>query len=713
MDTQITSGAGPAAELSGADRYSNRELSWLDFNMRVLSLADDHSVPLLERLKFCAIYASNLDEFFMVRVAGLKDQVAAGLGALSVDGLTAGVQLSELRRLVMQQARLLERIHVDRLQPALADAGVVVRPWSELSAADHAAAGDVFDRRIFPVLTPLAVDPGHPFPYISNLSLNLAVQVSDPSSGRRLFARLKVPNTISRFLQVPSGVFVPVEQVIAANLGHLFPGMTIAGAWAFRVTRNADFTLNDADADDLVEAVELELRRRRFGRAIRLEVDRAMPTDTLELLVRELDLDPDDVYEFRGLLDCTGYWQLVGLDRPDLLDPPFSGLTPAPLKDLDDREKLFARLREADVLLHHPYDSFSASVSEFIHQASIDPQVLAIKQTLYRTSGDSPIVQSLIRAAELGKQVAVLVEVKARFDEQANIQWARRLEQVGVHVAYGLIGLKIHTKTTLVVRDEPEGIRCYCHIGTGNYNSITASTYEDLGLLTADPEIGDDLTQLFNFLTGYGRDAEYDNLVIAPLTMRATLRRLIRTEMEAPAGKIILKLNSLVDVETIDLLYKASRAGVSIDLIVRGICSLRPGVPGLSENIRVRSILGRYLEHSRIYYFANGDGVGLPIYYIGSADLMPRNLDRRVEALVKIKDPRVIDRLAEVIEVNLADDWLAWELGADRVYRRLQGRTIQCQETFQALAIERAVTKQAAIPRAVKGEGPIPEGIYR
>ncbi len=704
--------AESAAELAGTDRFINRELSWLEFNHRVLSLADDATIPLLERLKFCAIYASNLDEFFMVRVAGLKHQVAAGLASRSVDGLTPTGQLVEVRRVVLQQARLLERFHIDRLQPALAAAGLAVRQWSDLGESDREAACDEFDRRIFPVLTPLAVDPGHPFPYISSLSLNLAVQVSDPHKGRRRFARLKVPSTIPRFLQVPSGSFVAVEQVIAANLQQLFPGMRIVGAWAFRVTRNADFTLNDADADDLVEAVELELRRRRFGRAIRLEVDHSMPAETLQLLMRELDLDAEDVYDYRGLLDCTGYWQLVGVDRPDLLDPPFTGVIPAPLRDLEDRRQLFARLREADVLLHHPYDSFNDSVGEFVHQASLDPQVLAIKQTLYRTSGDSPIVQSLIRAAELGKQVAVLVEVKARFDEQANIQWARRLEEAGVHVAYGLIGLKIHTKTTLVVRDEPDGIRRYCHIGTGNYNSKTASTYEDLGLLTADPEIGDDLTQMFNFLTGYGHGAEYGNLLIAPLTLRSTLRDLIRQEMEAGDGRIVLKLNSLVDAELIDLLYEASGRGVSIDLIVRGICGLVPGVPGLSENIRVRSILGRYLEHSRIYCFANGDGPSRPSYHIGSADLMPRNLDRRVEALVHITDPRLIDRLAQILDINLADDWLAWELGPDRVYRRLSGRTVNAHDTFQALAIERSALERSATT-AVPTDSISPQGIYR
>lgn len=677
--------------LSDRSRFTNRELSWLDFNSRVLELAEDPAVPLLERLRFCSIYASNLDEFFMVRVAGLKDQVAAGVTKPAFDGLSPIAQLSQIRGMVGQQAHQLERVLIDRLQVALADAGVEILDWVELDEEDQKAASVEFEQRIFPVLTPLAVDPGHPFPYISNLSLNLAVQVVDPTSSRRRFARLKVPDILPRFMTLPSGRHVPLEQVIAAHLQTLFPGMEVAGAWPFRVTRNADLTLNDEDADDLLEAVEIELRRRRFGRAIRLEIDHTMSADTLQLLVRELDLDPEDVYTYRGLLDCTGFGPIIDLDKPALRYPPYVGLTPGRLRDLDGADDMFERLREGDIVLHHPYDSFNSSVSEFIRLAARDPKVLAIKLTLYRTSGDSPILESLIRAAELGKQVAVLVEVKARFDERANIQWARRLEQAGVHVAYGLVGLKIHTKTTLVIRAEPEGLRRYCHIGTGNYNPRTARVYEDIGLLTADPLLGDDLTQLFNFLTGYGRNVDYQNLLVAPQGLRGELEELIRGEINAPAGlgRIIMKMNSLVDPNLIDLLYEASRAGVPIDLIVRGTCSLRPGVAGLSENIKVRSIVGRYLEHSRIYYFANADGPGEPGYYIGSADLMQRNLDRRVEAVVRLRDPAIQQRVQEIIEGNLADDSSSWELGPDGHYQRLVADTFHLHEESQRAAIER------------------------
>lgn len=672
-------------------RFTNRELSWLDFNSRVLELAEDPAVPLLERLRFCSIYASNLDEFFMVRVAGLKDQVAAGVTKPAFDGLSPVAQLSQIRGMVGQQAHQLERVLIDRLQVALADEEVEILDWAELDEEDQKAASVEFEQRIFPVLTPLAVDPGHPFPYISNLSLNLAVQVVDPTSSRRRFARLKVPDTLPRFMTLPSGRHVPLEQVIAAHLHTLFPGMEVAGAWPFRVTRNADLTLNDEDADDLLEAVEIELRRRRFGRAIRLEIDHTMSADTLQLLVRELDLDPDDVYTYRGLLDCTGFGPIIDLDKPGLRYPPYVGLTPGRLRDLDGADDMFERLREGDIVLHHPYDSFNSSVSEFIRLAARDPKVLAIKLTLYRTSGDSPILESLIRAAELGKQVAVLVEVKARFDERANIQWARRLEQAGVHVAYGLVGLKIHTKTTLVIRAEPEGLRRYCHIGTGNYNPRTARVYEDIGLLTADPLLGDDLTQLFNFLTGYGRNVHYQNLLVAPQGLRGELEELIRGEINAPngSGRIIMKMNSLVDPNLIDLLYEASEAGVPIDLIVRGTCSLRPGVAGLSENIKVRSIVGRYLEHSRIYYFANADGLGEPGYYIGSADLMQRNLDRRVEALVRLRDPAIQQRVQEIIEGNLADDSSSWELGSDGEYKRLVTGTFHLHEESQRAATER------------------------
>lgn len=675
-----------------ASKYRNRELSWLDFNSRVLAQAEDSQLPLLERLKFCAIYASNLDEFYMVRVAGLKDQVAGGVTATPPDGLAPLTQLHEIRRLTEQQLHRLEQVHLDRLVPALAAEEIRVVGWADLDESERKEATGEFEDRVFPVLTPLAVDPGHPFPYISNLSLNLAVSVTEPDSKRRRFARVKVPPTLPRFVLLSSGRYVPIEQIIAAHLALLFPGMEIAGAWPFRVTRNADLTLDDEDADDLLEAVEIELRRRRFGRAIRLEIDHTMPSETLQLLLRELDLDDEDVYDFRGLLDCTGYWQLVELDRPDLSQPQFPGTTPPQLRDLESSEDFFARIREDDVLLHHPYDSFSSTVSEFVRQASLDPKVLAIKLTLYRTSGDSPIVQSLIRAAEKGKQVAALVEVKARFDERANIDWARRLEEAGVHVAYGLVGLKIHCKTTLVVRSESDGLRQYCHIGTGNYNPKTARIYEDLGLLTANEEIGEDLTQLFNYLTGYGRNVDYDRLVVAPQRLRPKLTQLIANEAEAPAGtgRIVIKMNSLVDADLIDRLYEAAQAGVKIDLIVRGICCLRPGVPGLSENITVHSLVGRYLEHSRIFYFANGRGPGESAYYLGSADLMPRNLDRRVEVLVRLDGEETARRIDGLIEVNLADDTLAWELGADGQYRRVRGRSLSTHDRFEAMAIARA-----------------------
>jgi polyphosphate kinase len=685
----MTDPADPPSASTG--RYTNRELSWLDFNSRVLAMAEDTAVPVLERLRFCSIYASNLDEFFMVRVAGLKDQIAARLTQNSPDGLTPAGQLHAIRREVAEQVHRLERVHVDRLLPALADAGIEIREWQHLGPDDRAAATNEFEQRIFPILTPLAVDPGHPFPYISNLSLNLAVQVTDLASERRRFARLKVPDTLPRFLTLPSGTHVLLEQVIAAHLDALFPGMAVAGSWPFRVTRNADLTLNDEDADDLLEAVELELRRRRFGRAIRLEIDHTMPADTRELLLRELDLDEEDVFRYRGLLDCTGFAPIIDLDEPDLRYPPYGASTANRLRDVENSADFFGRIREGDILLHHPYDSFNSSVSDFVGHASRDPHVRAIKLTLYRTSGDSPILESLIRAAESGKQVAVLVEVKARFDERVNIQWARRLEEAGVHVAYGLVGLKIHTKTSLVVRSESDGLRRYCHIGTGNYNPGTARFYEDIGLLTSDPEIGDDLTQLFNFLTGYGRNVVYKNLLVAPRSLRPALRVLIDSEVAAGPGRgrIFLKMNGLVDIELIDRLYAASQAGVSIDLVVRGICSLRPGIPELSENIRVRSIVGKYLEHSRIYYFGNADGLGQPGYFMGSADLMPRNLDRRVEAVVRLKDPAAQQRIQEIIDANLTDDQLSWVLGPDGAYTRLGGDTFQLHDYLQGLAVAR------------------------
>jgi polyphosphate kinase len=672
-------------------RFLNRELSWLAFNARVLALvADDR--PLLERAKFLAIFADNLDEFFQVRVAGLKDQVAGGVTAATPDGRSPEAQLDEIRAVTERLCAEHERLWVDEIRPALADTGIDIVDWDDLTIAERDELADLFHDRVFPVLTPLAVDPGHPFPYISDLSLNLAVLLAPPEGGRRLFARVKVPSSLPRFVQLDAtGRWVLLEQVIAAHLGVLFPGLTVLEWHLFRVTRNADLTVKEGEADDLLAAVETELRRRRFGNAIRLEVVETMSVEVRDLLLRELDLEPDDLYTHRTLLDLSSLWQLYGLNRSDLKDAPWTPVTEPRLAEDTSETSIFDELREGDVLVHHPYSSFTSSVVSFIRQAADDPAVLAIKITIYRTSGDSPIIEALIHAAEKGKQVAVLVELKARFDERANIEWARRLEEAGVHVAYGLVGFKIHTKVCLVIRDEPDGIRRYCHIGTGNYNPRTARLYEDLGLLTADPEIGADAAHLFNFLTGYGRGVGYRTLLVAPDTMRAGLEKRISREMASGAGRIVMKMNSLVDPDLVDRLYEASQAGVQIDLIIRGICCLRPGVAGLSDNIRVRSLVGRYLEHSRIYYFANGHGDGRPEHLIGSADLMPRNLDRRVEVLVQVRDPALTQRLDEVIDVNLADDRLAWMLDGDGVWHRpVPLGDVDAHERFQELALARA-----------------------
>jgi len=679
-----------------SDRLLNRELAWLDFDARVLALADDPLVPLLEKAKFLAIFSSNLDEFFQVRVAGLKDQVAAGLSSTSPDGRSPAQQLLEIRDRVQELCREQERIFLEVVVPRLAEHGIVFSSWSELDEDDVKHLDEVFEERIFPVLTPLAVDPSHPFPYISHLSLSLGVLVRDPRTGERRFARLKLPTNLPRFVVMPDGErFVSLEQVIAAHLDQLFPGMDVEGHFAFRVTRNADLTLEEEEAEDLLEAVELELRRRRFRRAVRLEVDASVDPHSLAVIQRELDLDDDDVYTLVGPLDLSGLWAVHALDRPELKDRPWTPLTPpafAPAEE-GDRLDLFGAIRDHDLLVHHPYDSFTATVEEFVRLAARDPRVLAIKVTLYRTSGDSPIVKNLIRAAELGKQVAALVELKARGDEQRNIEWARRLEEAGVHVVYGLVGLKTHSKTCLVVRDDPDGIRRYCHIGTGNYNSTTARLYEDLGLLTTHEDIADDLTHLFNYLTGFSREVDYATLIVAPQELRHRLVELVRGEAaRGPAGGITLKLNSLGDPELIDALYEASQAGVRIDLVVRGMVCLRPGVPGLSETIRVRSIVGRFLEHSRIYRFDNGAGPGVPCYLIGSADWMPRNLDRRVEALVPVTDPALEARLQEILDVNLADDVLAWELQPDGTWHRVRpegGGTVDTHVRLQELALAR------------------------
>ena len=680
-----------ATVAGGESRFLNRELSWLDFDARVFALAADDRVPLLERAKFLAIASQNLDEFFRVRVAGLKDQVAAGLGVSSPDGLTPGEQLTAIRSCVDELAERQSRIFLDGIVPALADVGIRMSDWESLDDDDREHMVRVFHERIFPVLTPLGVDPGHPFPHIADLSLNLAVMVRDPAGGDRRFARVKVPGLLPRFVVMPDGErFVALEQVIAAHLDVLFPGMEIESHFPFRVTRDADTALRDEEADDLLAAVELELRARRRGRAVRLEIPPDMSTEVRELLVRELEVGEDDVYTIDGPLDLGGLWSVYELDRPDLKSDPWLPMTQPRLSAAGEADvDVFAVLRDADVVVHHPYDSFTTSVEAFIKQAALDPSVLAIKQTLYRTSGDSAIVKALIRAVQANKQVVAVVELKARFDEEANIAWARAMEEAGVHVVYGLVGLKTHCKVALVVRQELDGIRRYCHVGTGNYNPATARLYEDVGLLSAAPELGEDLTHLFNFLTGYSREVKYRRLLLAPTQLRTRMVELIRREAH-PGGRIVLKLNHLVDPGVIDSLYEASLAGAEIDLIVRTRCSLRPGVPGLSENIRVRSIVGRYLEHSRIFAFGR-PGEEPVEYYIGSADLMERNLDGRIEALVHIENPEVQARLQEILDVALSDDELAWELdAAGRWEIRAKAAGVNAQRRFQELAIERA-----------------------
>ena len=689
-------GANVVAQVGGWDHNDtsvfNRELSWLAFNARVLQLSSDTEVPLLEQIRFLAIFSSNLDEFFQVRVSGLRDQQAAGISTPASDGRLPAEQLALVRNIVTDLVAEQERVLVHEIMPALREQGIELAAWHELDDDDQAGLSERFRDRIFPVLTPLAVDPGHPFPYVSDLSLNLAVVVRDPRAERELFARVKVPNTLPRWLRIgDTDRFVPLEEVIAAHLGQLFPGMEVQEHHAFRVTRNAD--LSDAldEADDLLSAVEYELRRRRFGRATRLEVDASMTDEVLNLLIGEFDLDPSAVYVARTPLDPTSFNEIADIERPALRWPEWKGVVDPRLQPDDEPVDIFAEIRAGDVLVQHPYESFSRSVVEFIHQAANDPDVLAIKITLYRTASSSPIVDACIKAAEQGKQVAVLVELKARFDEAANIGWARRLEQAGVHVAYGLLGLKIHTKIAMAVREEPDGIRRYCHIGTGNYNHRTARIYEDIGILTADPEIGADVADLFNHLTGYGREIRYSKLLVAPDRLRHGLEALIDNEIASGRGRMILKMNSLVDVRMAEKLYEASQAGVDIDLIIRGQCSLKPGIPGLSDRIRVRSIIGRYLEHSRIYHFANGDGPGEPATYIGSADLMSRNLNRRVEALVRLDDPRTQQRVREILAVVLNDDRLAWTLASDGVWTKRRGpAAVDTHARLQQLARGRA-----------------------
>jgi polyphosphate kinase len=696
------SGAGrPAAVRSARGRrsrpadlpYLNRELSWLEFNARVLHEASDERNPLLERAKFLAIFASNLDEFFQVRIAGLRQQVQAGSTKVSADGRTAQEQLAAARVRVLQLVAEHSAIF-GQVRGALAAEGVAILEYAEVPE-HHERLRERFLEEIFPVLTPLAVDPGHPFPYISTLSLSIAVGLKDPDTDERRFARVKVPAILPRLLEVEHGRFVLIDQVIEANLDLLFSGMEILETHLFRVTRNADLAIEEDEADDLMSAIEEELRRRRFGEAVRLEVERSMPEATRVILLKGIGLTEDDCYDISGMLDLTALWQLTGLDRPALKDPAWTPVTPPRLlpPDEDEPVDVFSVLRAGDVLVHHPYESFAASTERFIAQASEDPEVLTIKMTLYRTSGDSPIVRSLIRAAEGGKQVVVLVEIKARFDEEANIVWARKLERAGAHVVYGLVGLKTHSKTALVVRREGSFLRRYVHIGTGNYNPKTARLYTDIGLLTCRPELGADVTDLFNVLTGLSRQRDFRRLLVAPHTLRSRFLELVDREIaHAAAGRparITIKCNAIVDPASVEALYRAAQGGVDVDLIVRGTCSVLPGVPGVSERIRVRSIIGEYLEHSRIWRFANG---GRDDWFIGSADLMERNLDRRVEAIVPIEDRAAHVRLAEILDVMLADDRHSWQLGSDAVWRRTE--VIESREgtigTFEVLR-ERAL----------------------
>jgi polyphosphate kinase len=655
------------------DRYLNRELSWLDFNARVLALAEDTSQPLLERAKFLAIFASNLDEFYMVRVAGLKRRDEMGLAVRSADGLSPREQLRQIGERSQAISEAAARVFLDEVRPELAANGIHIRRWSDLTDAQRLRLSDYFAAQVFPVLTPLAVDPAHPFPYISGLSLNLAVTVRDPVGRTERFARVKVPNNVPRLVQVREDegdpgrgiTFLPIEDLISAHLGELFTGLEVAEVHPFRVTRNADLEVEEDRDEDLLQALERELARRRFGPPVRLEVTETMSEHVLELLLRELDVHPGDVVTVPGLLDMTCLWEVYATDRPDLKDEPFRPATHPAFGERETPRSIFATLREGDVMVHHPYDSFSTSVQRFIEQAAADPNVLAIKQTLYRTSGDSPIVDALIDAAAAGKQVVALVEIKARFDEQANIRWARELEKSGVHVVYGLVGLKTHCKTSLVVRQEGSTIRRYCHIGTGNYNPKTARLYEDIGVLTADPTIGADLTDLFNSLTGYSRQTSYRSLLVAPYGVRRGIVRRIEDEIEAfQAGnedaRVQIKVNSLVDEQVIDALYRASIAGVPCDVVVRGICAIRPGRPGLSENIQVRSILGRFLEHSRIFHFGAANE-----YWIGSADMMHRNLDRRVEVLLRVADPALAGQLGALFDSALDPATRCWTLQAD------------------------------------------------
>ncbi|HON76236.1 MAG TPA: RNA degradosome polyphosphate kinase, partial [Dermatophilaceae bacterium] len=685
---QSTEPAAPAGRAEApalpADRFLEREISWLQFNERVLQMAMDSSLPLLERARFLAIFSSNLDEFFMVRVAGLRRRIATGLAVRSASGLEPRELLEQITSISQDLMRLNAYTFVTDVRPALAEEGISILHWDELTDSERIPLHGLFRERVFPVLTPLAVDPAHPFPYISGLSLNLAVVLQNPKTETTHFARVKVPDILPRFLKIDSEHdpahadlhhtrFIPLEDVIAAHLDQLFPGMEVHEHYTFRVTRNEDLEVEEDDAENLLTALEKELTRRRFGPPVRLEVQEDIEDHVLELITRELGISRAEVYALPSPLDLRGLHQIADLDRSDLHFEAFVARTHADLAPAERSKAsdLFSAIAAKDVLLQHPYDAFSTSVQAFIGQAAADPRVLAIKQTLYRTSGDSPIIDALIDAAQSGKQVLAVVEIKARFDEENNISWARKLEHAGVHVVYGVVGLKTHAKLCLVVRQEAEGLVRYCHVGTGNYNPKTARMYEDLGLLTADPEVAEDLTRLFNLLSGYAPRSKFRRLLVAPRTVRSGLIEHVERETEnAQAGRpaqVRLKVNSIVDEALIDALYEASRAGVQVDIWVRGICALRAQVPGMSENIHVRSILGRFLEHSRIFWFLNN---GDPQVFIGSADMMHRNLDRRVEALVAIEEPAHVAQLRQAMAMGMSGDYSHWALGADGRWSR-------------------------------------------
>ncbi|MGF1521018.1 MAG: polyphosphate kinase 1 [Leptolyngbyaceae cyanobacterium] len=690
----------PVSDLKDPQYYFNRELSWLEFNDRVLHEAIDPRTPLLERLKFIAIFSSNLDEFFMVRISGLMRQIKADVHTKTSDGLTPAEVLEAARQHLKPKLQEQHTLFQKILRPQLQENNIFLLDYLDLSDEQSHWLKTHFESQIFPVLTPLSVDPAHPFPRLSNLSLNLVAAVSDPETKIQKFARVKIPNNLPRFIEFPKElrthgdepqiwVGIALEEVIANHLDYLFPGMEVTEHHLFRITRNADFPVLEDESDDLLIAIEEEISKRRLeGFVCRLEVEKAMPEPLRQGLVQELHVNEEDIYELEGVLNLKDLFFFLSMPLPELKDQPWTAVVPPRLKGVErDEESIFSAIRKADILVHHPYEAFAASVQTFVAQAAKDPHVLTIKMTLYRTSGDSPIVQALIAAAEHGKQVVALVELKARFDEQNNIIWARKLEDAGVHVVYGVVGLKTHTKTTLVVRQEGTRLRRYVHIGTGNYNPKTSNLYTDLGLLSCREDLVSDLTDLFNFLTGYSRQADYRKLLVAPLTLRQRMLELLRREIEhaknGGQGRIIAKMNSLVDAEMIHALYEASQAGVEIDLIVRGICCLKPGVPGVSDRIRVISIIGRFLEHARIFYFANN---GAEEIYIGSADWMPRNLDRRVEAVTPVEDASLMQELKDILDIMLTDNRQAWELSAEGVFtQRTPGEAGDVRSTHEVL----------------------------